>query len=79
MAEAVKHLAHGIDLVDVLEEPARATMEIELQAAIGPAYMATMGWAAPEVEHASVAAQGSLGRQGRRPQDAAGDVGPVDG
>jgi tetratricopeptide (TPR) repeat protein len=29
-------------------------MEMELQGAIGPAYMATMGWAAPEVEHASV-------------------------
>ena len=28
-------------------------MEIELQAAIGPAYMATVGWAAPEVERSS--------------------------
>ena len=54
VVEAVKHLAHGIDLVDVLEEPARTTMEIELQAAIGPAYMATVGWAAPEVERASL-------------------------
>jgi class 3 adenylate cyclase/tetratricopeptide (TPR) repeat protein len=53
VAEAVKHLAHGIDLVEVLEEPVRTAMEIELQGAIGPAYMATMGWAAPEVEHAS--------------------------
>ena len=53
VAEAVKHLAHGIELVEVLEEPFRTTMEIELQGAIGPAYMATMGWAAPEVEHAS--------------------------
>jgi class 3 adenylate cyclase/tetratricopeptide (TPR) repeat protein len=53
VAEAVKHLAHGIDLVELLDEPARTTMEIELQGAIGPAYMATMGWAAPEVEHAS--------------------------
>ena len=50
VAEAVKHLAHGIDLVNVLGEPARTTMEIELQAIIGPAYMATVGWAAPEVE-----------------------------
>jgi class 3 adenylate cyclase/tetratricopeptide (TPR) repeat protein len=53
VAEAVKHLAHGIELVEVLDEPGRTTMEIELQGAIGPAYMATMGWAAPEVEHAS--------------------------
>jgi tetratricopeptide (TPR) repeat protein len=28
-------------------------MELELQAAIGPTYMATVGWAAPEVEHSS--------------------------
>jgi class 3 adenylate cyclase/tetratricopeptide (TPR) repeat protein len=53
VAEAVKHLAHGIDLVDVLDEPNRTTMEIELHAAIGPAYMATVGWAAPEVERSS--------------------------
>jgi class 3 adenylate cyclase/tetratricopeptide (TPR) repeat protein len=50
IVEAVKHLAHAIELVDVLEEPARTDMEIELQAAIGPAYMATLGWAVPEVE-----------------------------
>jgi class 3 adenylate cyclase/tetratricopeptide (TPR) repeat protein len=53
VAEAVKHLAHGIAMVDVLPEPARTTTEIELQAAIGPAYMATVGWAAPDVERAS--------------------------
>jgi class 3 adenylate cyclase len=51
-AEAVLHLRHGIELVDALEEPARTSMELELQAAIGPAYMATVGWAAPEVERA---------------------------
>ncbi len=53
VAEAVKHLSHAIEMVDVLEEPARTTMEIDLQAAIGPAYMATVGWAAPEVERSS--------------------------
>jgi class 3 adenylate cyclase/tetratricopeptide (TPR) repeat protein len=50
MVEAVKHLAHGIELVPVLEEPGRTDVEIQLQAAIGPAYMATLGWAVPEVE-----------------------------
>jgi tetratricopeptide (TPR) repeat protein len=50
IVEAVKHLAHGIELVDALDEPDRTRMEIELQAAIGPAYMATVGWPAPEVE-----------------------------
>jgi class 3 adenylate cyclase/tetratricopeptide (TPR) repeat protein len=55
VAEAVKHLAHGIELVDVvLDESSRAAMEIDLQAAIGPAYMATVGWAAPEVERSCV-------------------------
>lgn len=51
--EAVKHLAHGIELVGVLQEPERTALEAELQAALGPAYMATVGWAAPEVERSS--------------------------
>jgi class 3 adenylate cyclase/tetratricopeptide (TPR) repeat protein len=53
VAEAVKHLAHGVSLLDVLQEPERTSAEIELQAALGPAYMATRGWAAPEVETSS--------------------------
>jgi hypothetical protein len=39
--------------VESIAEPARCSMEIDLQAAIGPAYMATVGWAAPEVERSS--------------------------
>jgi class 3 adenylate cyclase/tetratricopeptide (TPR) repeat protein len=53
MVEAVKHLERAIELVDALEEPARVNMEGDLQAVIGPAYMATLGWAAPEVERSS--------------------------
>ena len=53
MAEAVKHLGRAIELVDVLEEPARSKTESELQGVIGPAYMTTLGWAAPEVERSS--------------------------
>jgi class 3 adenylate cyclase len=53
VTEAVKHLSRGIELVDAFGEPGRTAMEIELQAAIGPAYMATLGWAAPEVERCS--------------------------
>lgn len=53
VAESVKHLGRAIDLVDALEEPARTDMEIELQSVIGPAYMATVGWIAPEVERSS--------------------------
>jgi len=51
VAEAVEHLEHAIKLVDVVPEPERSALEIDLQAAIGPAYMATRGWAAPAVEH----------------------------
>lgn len=53
VAEAVRHLAHGIEMVDVLPEPERTNIEIELQSAIGPAYMATMGWADRTVESSS--------------------------
>jgi hypothetical protein len=50
MVEAVKHLSHAIDLVDALAEKERVDTEIELEAILGPTYMATRGWAAPEVE-----------------------------
>jgi class 3 adenylate cyclase/tetratricopeptide (TPR) repeat protein len=50
VAEAVKHLEHGIEFVNVLPEPERTALELDLQAAIGPAYMATRGWAASAVE-----------------------------
>jgi len=53
VVEAVQHLRHGIELVDALGEPERSRLELELQAAIGPAYMATLGWAAVEVERSS--------------------------
>jgi tetratricopeptide (TPR) repeat protein len=50
VAEAVEHLEHGIHLVDVLSEPERTSLEIDLRSALGPAYMATRGWAATAVE-----------------------------
>ena len=53
VAEAVQHLRHAIELVADLGEPLRSELELELEAAIGPAYMATLGWAAPEVERSS--------------------------
>jgi class 3 adenylate cyclase len=54
VVEAVKHLARGIELVDSLHEPGRTSMELDLQAVIGPAYMATVGWASPEVERSAM-------------------------
>lgn len=53
VVEAVQHLRHGLELIDAVDESRRASLELELQAAIGPAYMAMLGWAAPEVERAS--------------------------
>lgn len=53
MAEAAKHLGHAIELVGALPEPARTTTEMELQAIVGPAYMATLGWAVSQVERSS--------------------------
>src|SRR5204863_10141268 len=53
VVEGVQHLRHGLALVESLEEPLRSSRELELQAAIGPAYMAMLGWAAPEVERSS--------------------------
>jgi class 3 adenylate cyclase len=54
MAEAVKHLGRAVELVETLPAPARIRMESDLQAVLGPAYMATLGWAAPEVERSSL-------------------------
>ena len=53
MAEAAKHLGHAIELVGALPEPDRTKTEMELQAIVGPAYMATLGWAVSQVEESS--------------------------
>lgn len=53
MVEASKHLSHAIDLVDALPEPDRTSVEMDLQAIVGPTYMATLGWAVPEVQRSS--------------------------
>jgi class 3 adenylate cyclase/predicted ATPase len=49
--EAVQHLSTALSLLATLPETAaRAQQELGLQIALGPALMATRGWAAPEVE-----------------------------
>jgi predicted ATPase len=51
-AEAIAHLRKGLELLKVLPDTlARSQQELLLQATIGPALMATRGWAAPEVGH----------------------------
>jgi class 3 adenylate cyclase/predicted ATPase len=49
--EAIAHLTTGLDLLARLPAgPERAGMELQFRLAIGPAYMAIRGYAAPEVE-----------------------------
>jgi class 3 adenylate cyclase/predicted ATPase len=48
--EAIAHLRQGIDLLTTLPEtPARVQAELTFQTTLGPALMATRGYAAPEV------------------------------
>lgn len=68
LVEAVRHLARGIELVEALPEPRRIALELQLQAAIGPAYMATVGWAAPEVERSCARLRELAAGQGDGPR-----------
>ncbi len=48
--EAVNHLTRGLELLETLPDvPQRTQLEFGLQTALGPALMATKGFAAPEV------------------------------
>jgi len=50
-AEAVTHLTQALGLLETLPDaPERAKQELALQITLGPAWMATKGFAAPEVE-----------------------------
>jgi predicted ATPase/class 3 adenylate cyclase len=49
--EAIAHLTTGLDLLaDLPAGPERAGVELQFRLALGPAYMAIRGYAAPEVE-----------------------------
>jgi class 3 adenylate cyclase/predicted ATPase len=49
--EAIAHLTTGLDLLaDLPAGPERAGVELQFRLALGPAYMAVRGYAAPEVE-----------------------------
>jgi class 3 adenylate cyclase/predicted ATPase len=51
--EAIAHLTRGLEVVRTLPDAReRAERELEVQTALGPALMATKGYAAPEVEQA---------------------------
>jgi predicted ATPase len=51
--EAIKHLSQGLRSLNSLPETReRQQKELRFQTALGPAYMATRGWAAPEAAQA---------------------------
>ena len=59
----------GLELLATLPEtPARAQQELDLQLALGPALMATKGYAAPEVEQTYARARALCAQVGETPQ-----------
>jgi class 3 adenylate cyclase/predicted ATPase len=51
--EAIGHLSQGLELLKTLPEtPERSRQELDMQTSLGLAFMATKGFAAPEVERA---------------------------
>jgi len=67
--EAVHHLTQGLGLLATLPEtPARAQQELDLQIALGPALIATKGFAAMEVEQTYTRARALCAQVGETPQ-----------
>ena len=56
--EAVSHLTQGLALLETVPaSPERSALELSLQTSLGTTYMATKGYAAPEVEQAYIRAR----------------------
>ncbi len=67
--EALQHLTQGLALLAALPEtPARVQQELDLQLALGPALIATKGYAAPEVEQTYARARVLCEQVGETPQ-----------
>src|SRR5207237_7071312 len=67
--EAIQHLTTGLALLATLPEtPARVQQELDLQLALGPAFVATKGQAAPEVEQTYARARALCVQVGETPQ-----------
>jgi predicted ATPase len=67
--EAVQHLTTGLALLATLPEtPARPQQELDLQMALGPAFIATKGYAAPEVERTYARARALCAQVGETPR-----------
>jgi DNA-binding winged helix-turn-helix (wHTH) protein/predicted ATPase len=66
--EAIGHFQRALDAVGHLtEEPERSRIEVELRVGIGAAYMASGGFAAPEVLESYARAEALCDRLGERP------------
>jgi predicted ATPase len=67
--EAIAHLTRGLELLKTLPEgPERIQQELDFQIALGPALIATKGYAAPEVEGAYARALELCRQVGETPQ-----------
>jgi class 3 adenylate cyclase/tetratricopeptide (TPR) repeat protein len=67
--EAIGHLRQGVALLPALPDtPTRTQQELELQMALGPALMATQGFAAPDVAQTYDRARDLCRRVGDTPQ-----------
>ncbi len=67
--EAINHLTKGLELLRTLPDtPERAQQELLLQTTLGPALMATKGYAAPEVEKAYARARELCQQAGEAPE-----------
>jgi class 3 adenylate cyclase/predicted ATPase len=67
--EAISHLSKGLELLATLPDtPARAQHELVMQTTLGPALVATKGFAAPEVLHAYARARALCQQAGETPQ-----------
>jgi predicted ATPase/class 3 adenylate cyclase len=67
--EAISHLTKGLEVLKTLPDtPERTRQELDLQTALGPALIATKGYAAPEVEQAYARAHELCRHVGQAPQ-----------
>jgi tetratricopeptide (TPR) repeat protein len=67
--EAISHLTTGLEVLKTLPDiPKRTRQELDLQTALGPALIATKGYAALDVEHAYARARELCQQVGETPQ-----------
>jgi predicted ATPase len=67
--EAISHLTKGLEVLKTLPDtPERTRQELDLQTALGPAWIATKGYAALEVEQAYARARALCQQLGEAPQ-----------